>query len=86
MELTEDVVLEILNLIERSHFDYFRLQSAELNLTVSKGGYIPPNSRAAPAPPPPVPAAAVSSPAPLAPTPLPAAPPGSYRSSSSRRA
>ncbi|MCZ6812445.1 MAG: acetyl-CoA carboxylase biotin carboxyl carrier protein subunit [Alphaproteobacteria bacterium] len=75
MELTEDDVLEILNLIERSHFDYFRLQSAELNLTVSKGGYIPPNSRGAPAPPPPVPAEEVSSPAALEPTPRPEEPP-----------
>lgn len=41
MDLTEDDVLEILNLIEKSHFDYFRLQSGDLNLTVSKGGYTP---------------------------------------------
>jgi acetyl-CoA carboxylase biotin carboxyl carrier protein len=51
MDLTEDDVLEILNLIEQSHFDYFRLQSADLNLTVSKGGYIPPDGRGAPAAP-----------------------------------
>ena len=50
MDLTEDDVLEILNLIEQSHFDYFRLQSDDLNLTVSKGGYIPLASDAAPAP------------------------------------
>ena len=41
MDLTDDDVLEILNLIEQSHFDFFRLQSGDLNLTVSKGGYVP---------------------------------------------
>lgn len=46
MDLTEDDVLEILSLIEQSHFDYFRLQSEDLNLTVSKGGYVPPEFRA----------------------------------------
>jgi len=50
MDLTEDDVLEILNLIEQSHFDYFQLQSGDLNLTVSKGGYIPPDTNSAPAP------------------------------------
>ena len=78
MDLTEDDVLEILNLIEQSQFDYFRLQSADLNLTVSKGGYIPSGSDAAPAP---VPAAEegsgvalpaeVSNPAAAEPAPLP---------------
>ncbi len=71
MDLTEDDVLEILNLIEQSHFDYFRLQSADLNLTVSKGGYIPPNSGAAPAPPPPAATQEVSNPAAAEPAPLP---------------
>ncbi len=41
MDLTDDDVLEILNLIEQSHFDFFRLESGDLNLTVSKGGYVP---------------------------------------------
>ena len=41
MELTDEDVLEILNLIEQSHFDFFRLESGDLNLTVSKGGYVP---------------------------------------------
>lgn len=50
MDLTEDDVLEILKLIEQSHFDYFRLQSADLNLTVSKGGYIPADSQPVRAP------------------------------------
>jgi acetyl-CoA carboxylase biotin carboxyl carrier protein len=50
MDLTEDDILEILNLIEQSHFDYFRLQSDDLNLTVSKGGYIPAGADAASAP------------------------------------
>ena len=78
MDLTEDDVLEILNLIEQSHFDYFRLQSGDLNLTVSKGGYIPSGSDGAPSSPPgagegpggavPV---AVPNPAAAEPTPLP---------------
>ncbi len=41
MDLTDDDVLEILNLIEQSHFDFFRLESDDLNLTISKGGYVP---------------------------------------------
>jgi acetyl-CoA carboxylase biotin carboxyl carrier protein len=41
MDLTDEDVLEILNLIEQSHFDFFQLRSGDLNLTVSKGGYVP---------------------------------------------
>lgn len=41
MALTEEDVREILRLIEESEFRYFRLRSDELNLTVSKGGYVP---------------------------------------------
>lgn len=51
MELTEDDVLEILNLIEKSDFDYFELEIGDLKLTVAKGGYVPAtaNPSAAPA-------------------------------------
>ena len=45
MELTEDEVLKILNIIEKSNFDYMQLQVGELKLTVSKG-----NHTAGPAP------------------------------------
>ena len=41
MELTEDDVLKILNLIEKSDFDYFELEIGDLKLTVAKGGYVP---------------------------------------------
>ena len=40
MDLTQDEVLEILSIIEKSNFDYMQLQVGELKLTVSKGGYI----------------------------------------------
>ena len=40
MDLTQDEVLKILDIIEKSHFDYMQLQVGELKLTVSKGGYI----------------------------------------------
>lgn len=41
MELTQDEVLKILDLIEKSNFDYMQLQVGELKLTVSKGNYMP---------------------------------------------
>ena len=41
MDLTEDDVREILNLIEKSEFDFFQLEVGDLKLTVSKGGYVP---------------------------------------------
>ncbi|MDH3240330.1 MAG: acetyl-CoA carboxylase biotin carboxyl carrier protein subunit [Alphaproteobacteria bacterium] len=41
MELTEEDVVEILRLIEESDFEFFRLRSGDLNLTVSKKGYVP---------------------------------------------
>jgi acetyl-CoA carboxylase biotin carboxyl carrier protein len=41
MELTQDEVLKILDLIEKSNFDYMQLQVGELKLTVSKGNYVP---------------------------------------------
>lgn len=42
MDLTEDDVLEILNLIEKSSFDFLQLQMGDLKLVVSKEGYIGP--------------------------------------------
>ncbi len=40
MELTQDEVLQILDLIEKSNFDFMQLQVGELKLTVSKGNYV----------------------------------------------
>ncbi len=70
MDLSEDDVLEILNLIEKSEFDYFHLEVGELKLTVAKGGYVPAaeGHSAAPA------AAAAPAPAAAAPQPEAAAP------------
>lgn len=42
MELTEDDVLEILNLLEKSSFDFLQLQMGDLKLVVSKSGYAGP--------------------------------------------
>ena len=39
MELTEDEVLQILDLIDKSSFDFVQLQVGDLKLSVSKGGY-----------------------------------------------
>ena len=39
--MTEDEVLQILNLIEKSTFDFLQLELGDLKLTVSKSGYIP---------------------------------------------
>ena len=50
MELTEDDVLEILNLIEKSDFDYFELEVGDLKLTVAKGGYVPASADGSAAP------------------------------------
>lgn len=41
MDLTEDDVREILNLFERSEFDFFQLEVGDLKLTVAKSGYLP---------------------------------------------
>lgn len=38
-DLTEEDVLQILNLIEKSSFDYLQLQFGDLKLTVSKAGH-----------------------------------------------
>lgn len=59
MELTEDDVLEILNLIEKSDFDYFELEVGDLKLTVAKGGYVPATAGESSAPATAAPAAAV---------------------------
>ncbi|HEY1374205.1 MAG TPA: acetyl-CoA carboxylase biotin carboxyl carrier protein [Candidatus Binatia bacterium] len=40
MDLTQEEVLKILTIIEKSQFDYMQLQIGELKLTVSKGGFI----------------------------------------------
>lgn len=37
--MTLDEVLQILDLIEKSDFDFLQLEAGELKLTVSKGGY-----------------------------------------------
>ncbi len=69
MDLTQDEVLKILSIIEKSNFDYMQLQVGELKLTVSKGGFIgaapasepakeQPKSQPAPQPPPAAPKAA----------------------------
>lgn len=39
--MTEDEVLQILNLIEKSSFDFLQLELGDLKLTVSKSGYVP---------------------------------------------
>jgi acetyl-CoA carboxylase biotin carboxyl carrier protein len=39
--LTEDEVLQILNLIEKSNFDFLQLELGDLKLTVSKTGFVP---------------------------------------------
>jgi acetyl-CoA carboxylase biotin carboxyl carrier protein len=41
MELTDDDVLEILKLFERSQFDFLQLEQGERKITVSKGGFVP---------------------------------------------
>ena len=49
MELTDDDVLEILKLFEQSTFEFLHLQQGERKITVSKGGYVPLGTAAAPA-------------------------------------
>lgn len=41
MDLTEDDVLEIMKLFERSKFDYLQLEHGGRKITLSKGGYVP---------------------------------------------
>ena len=63
MELTEDDVIEILELFEKSKFDFLQLQHGERKITVSKGGYAPPAEPVAPrATPQPVAAAPAAAP------------------------
>ncbi len=66
MDLTEDEVREILELIDKSHFDFFELELGELRLTVSKGPYVPRETAtlAAPPNPPSVSAQPIEPPAP----------------------
>jgi acetyl-CoA carboxylase biotin carboxyl carrier protein len=67
MDLTQDEVLKILSIIEKSNFDYMQLQVGELKLTVSKGGYIgaaPASEQPTPQPAAPVKPAAAKSEAP----------------------
>jgi acetyl-CoA carboxylase biotin carboxyl carrier protein len=75
-ELSEDDVLQILKLIDESHFDYFQLEVGDLKITVSKGepipGNTPPQVAAAPAAPAPPPSAAPAPNPPAAPAPAPA--------------
>jgi hypothetical protein len=39
MDLSEDDIVEILKLFERSNFDFLQLQHGERMIIVSKGGY-----------------------------------------------
>lgn len=41
MDLTEDDVAEILDVIEKSNFEFLQLEIGEMRLTVSKSGYVP---------------------------------------------
>ena len=52
MELSEDEIREILDLIDRSSFDFFELETGSLKLSVAKRGYRPDRGApvAAPAP------------------------------------
>lgn len=68
-QLTEDEVLQILDLVEKSNFDYLDLEIGDLKLTVSKSGVpaVPATvsvTQAAPAAAAPAPAAAAPEPAP----------------------
>ncbi|PZC46170.1 MAG: oxaloacetate decarboxylase, alpha subunit/acetyl-CoA carboxylase biotin carboxyl carrier protein [Chloroflexi bacterium] len=71
MDLTEEDILQILDLIDKSSFDYFQLKMGDLNLTVSRGdidlGVATAGAMGAPAP-----AAAAPAPA-AAPVPAPVA-------------
>ena len=57
MELTEEDVIEILKLFENSKFDFLQLEQGERKITVSKGGYVPAGTGAAPMAAPAVPTA-----------------------------
>ena len=50
MELTDDDVLEILKLFERSTFDFLQLEQGERKITVSKAGYMPSTTVTQPVP------------------------------------
>ena len=100
-ELTDADILRILELIDRSSFDYFQLNLGDLHITVSKTG-LPPEAAlgGAPAPatgaqppppaaapvPPPAPAAASPSPSAAAPTAAPPPPPAAPAADEAARA
>lgn len=67
--MTEDEVLQILDLVEKSNFDYLDLEVGDLKLTVSKSG-VPLAAAAAPAPA----TVSVTQAEPAAPAPAPPAP------------
>ncbi len=76
-QLTEDEVLQILDLVEKSNFDYLDLEIGDLKLTVSKSGVpMAPAAvgvaQAAPVAPAAAVAPAAEAPAPAAPAPAPA--------------
>lgn len=50
MDLTDDEVREILDLIDKSNFDFLELEIGELKLTVSKGAHVPEQAPAAATP------------------------------------
>ncbi len=70
MDLTEEDIIQILDLIDKSSFDYFQLRMGDLNLTVSRGdidlSMAPAIVAAAAAAPAPAVAAATPEPAPAA--------------------
>lgn len=68
--MTEDEVLQILDLVEKSHFDYLDLEMGDLKLTVSKSGV--PAAPAAVSVAPAAPVAPAAAAAPAAPAPAPA--------------
>jgi len=78
--LTDDDVIAILDLFEDSDFDYLQFEAGDLNLTVSKHGYVPEAAPAAAAAPPEAAPAATESraaaepPPEAAPAPAPEAP------------
>lgn len=50
MDLSEEEIRKILDLIDRSEFDYLELEHGDLKLTVSKGAYVPRQTTEASAP------------------------------------
>ena len=71
-DLSREDVQQILDLIEKSEFDYFELQSGDLKLTVSKTGMPHPGQAVAPPSAPAAPSVAAPANAPASPPPAPA--------------